>query len=1136
MMVLLSTLALGLLSLSSITLRSSEAGAAMATAKANARLALAMAIGDLQKFTGPDQRITADGSRDSDQTRKHWIGAWKTTRTQGGTEVPVVNWDAGSSAILDARSTSGVAAKDLFQGWLVSGWPNIGNEKVALVSTGSVANATDSVNVPLVAISDGNRRLGSMAYWVSDEAEKAAFGVPDYLVGKQPATPGDDGYKRMLMPQNAGIEVLAGLEAYDKATAANLEKAFNPNQAALAGAWGTTPLKNYFHAVSATSHTLLADPVRSGLKRDLSVYLENGSAPARDTLLPQVDDTTALLEGSKRQAQGPKLGTFRAWTKLADDVTTDGTIAPRGSANTVSMGYTQGGLLAYGKLPSMQASNMPIGPVVASVQMYTRFSYVRGYLVTNLYPRIVLWNPYNVTLKSSAYSMDLNFAFSDDGKVMKGSTTYPETYDYTPRGNKDMRPRLSIEATEFAPGEALVFSPKISTPNVGGNSMQLVGRTATGENLMSAKTDPALMSNFYVTLRTTPVTVADLPATFDHNQGGYYWVDGMDWWENNTGNGMKVSLHLGSATNYTNMMANPVLQVVDMDNWKREYSGRFNPGRWRVGGQEPLYDYETTQTMIPWSRTCYGFRYKWPVEVNPYDLAGTSGNRYWEAAVQSDYNLRAPFCYRSPYDNITDNGESHHWYMWGPYASDSVQSLDYNSSQLAVWKNSSGYYRGSPFFGAAKASASHVYPKYDLPYHDERVVSLGSFQHVPLTPFVWHPAYAVGSGWVPANLKDRARTADSTTAGQWTSEIKFLPTWYRQTLGSDETVYDLAYEANHELWDRYYLSGSKAAERAGFISQPTVNRMPNSRLVPRTDVKPSATRMNDYYQAASEVMLAGGFNVNSMNADAWKAVLASLRDVTVPAQSGGSGGASGTSFNRFLTPPGGDVSPVDSYKAASWNGFRKLSDAELGNLATKIVDVVRERGPFLSVSDFVNRRLVPTGTSSSSDQGLMGALDDAIARAGLNQSLISGDTSFRMSGFGAASYEPGNNAAAWGETSHVTKTGGSSTGFSKAAGMPTFLQQGDILQSLGSTLTARGDTFRVRAYGEARDGSNKVIARAWCDAVVQRLPDYVDASNASEIPAFASTGTPNPAVSTVNRQFGRRYQIASFRWMLPSEI
>lgn len=62
LMVLLAILALGLLSLSSVSLRTASQTGAEATSRANALLALQLAIGDLQKHLGPDQRISATAS------------------------------------------------------------------------------------------------------------------------------------------------------------------------------------------------------------------------------------------------------------------------------------------------------------------------------------------------------------------------------------------------------------------------------------------------------------------------------------------------------------------------------------------------------------------------------------------------------------------------------------------------------------------------------------------------------------------------------------------------------------------------------------------------------------------------------------------------------------------------------------------------------------------------------------------------------------------------------------------------------------------------------------------------------------------------------------------------------------------
>ncbi len=72
LMILLALVAVGFLSLSAVSLRSSSPSLAQEEVKANARLALMLAIGELQKQLGPDQRITANGAIGM-------CGSWKTT-------------------------------------------------------------------------------------------------------------------------------------------------------------------------------------------------------------------------------------------------------------------------------------------------------------------------------------------------------------------------------------------------------------------------------------------------------------------------------------------------------------------------------------------------------------------------------------------------------------------------------------------------------------------------------------------------------------------------------------------------------------------------------------------------------------------------------------------------------------------------------------------------------------------------------------------------------------------------------------------------------------------------------------------------------------------------------------------------
>ena len=91
------------------------------------------------------------------------------------------------------------------------------------------------------------------------------------------------------------------------------------------------------------------------------------------------------------------------------------------------------------------------------------------------------------------------------------------------------------------------------------------------------------------------------------------------------------------------------------------------------------------------------------------------------------------------------------------------------------------------------------------------------------------------------------------------------------------------------------------------------------------------------------------------------------------------------------------------------------------------------------------------------------------------------------------------------------------------------VKQGDLLTSLGPMIAVRGDTFLIRGYGEARDASGKnVLARSWCEAVVQRVPDYVDPTN-NAYDALT-------ALNNINKTLGRRFNIVSFRYLDSREI
>jgi len=93
--------------------------------------------------------------------------------------------------------------------------------------------------------------------------------------------------------------------------------------------------------------------------------------------------------------------------------------------------------------------------------------------------------------------------------------------------------------------------------------------------------------------------------------------------------------------------------------------------------------------------------------------------------------------------------------------------------------------------------------------------------------------------------------------------------------------------------------------------------------------------------------------------------------------------------------------------------------------------------------------------------------------------------------------------------------------------------QANILLPLAPRLTVRSDTFRIRGYGEVTDADGNIIAKATCEAVVQRLPEYLDQETDADNNEPWDEGD---ILNDTNKLYGRRFEIRSFRWLDESEI
>ena len=227
---------------------------------------------------------------------------------------------------------------------------------------------------------------------------------------------------------------------------------------------------------------------------------------------------------------------------------------------------------------------------------------------------------------------------------------------------------------------------------------------------------------------------------------------------------------------------------------------------------------------------------------------------------------------------------------------------------------------------------------------------------------------------------------------------------------------------------------------------------------------------------------------------------------------------------------------------ADLTGYATLTDAQLDTLAAEIVKQVRIRGPFLSLSEFVNRQLMAfDGTAV--DPCLRGALQSALeVLQQSGASLAQTDSTKKAYNLTAATYGKPTTPVA--DPSNKLNPAGFSADYinpqasvgNSSEGLPGWPRQADLLRRLAPIMSVRDETFTVRSLGEVMTAEGN--ARAWCEAVYQRLPEYVDpriepwkAPMGDFIPP-----SPGPYPYMANALFGRRLKLVSFRWLRADEI
>ena len=1175
-----------------------------AQARQNALLALNIALGQLQKHTGPDQRVTAradlilpdsvtvtpptfnfnaetsvnggkftsPGSTGAEvlddvnahwadpaaPRNRHWTGAWRNTNRSTYT----ANNPAAFNPIPGRFLNDDPTQADASPVWLVSGSesataPDPTTPILGLTATTTALDDTlrDSVNdtphrllvgrattaataaadlqryvtAPQLPIRgpapglDGEHDIGRYAWWIGDEGIKARADLIDSrgpIAGPVPASPDDlRNLQRRQSAQRPVIEAMTtdgtdGLAPFfaDLAADPRLRQLVTPSQLTYLNANPAfeDELGERYHDLSVHSRGVLADTKNGGLRRDLTHILSRptpsdfraalttsgynvASNGSYNIALSSAATPYATIPNNESSGRAYDAGTGI----LAASTTWEHLWSFYNMGESSPGGVFSGGVA--GARPA-RADQQALYPLLVQAKLFYGLEVdASGGVTLRITPIAVIANPYNVPLSGDFI---LNFSrptpaivsgtLSDpppapDDLTYTGDTTTSAVNQFKRIGSRSLANggleniSLVIRASSIPPGVAQIFTVDPTA------DLTIAGPADTREVSMLNTYDPSVSFTY--------ATGLSIDAAAGHTHAALYAT------------GMTPALYMGT-TDAENRVGNVVTKSPPSASGAPVESGflvyPLDSGYHRGGGiffaiqdgkanpqQAPFYQLNTRALLNDYvgSSSFHDHPLQWGVS---YGVRGADGDTDSSPHPLLSANILAPLAESIPATT-----------RWGLVGSGEYPSL--NTPPPEITDPATGF----------------VNILYDLPTPEASITSLGQLQHLNLAG---HFSTATASN---ESVKTNSFLVNYPVANSYPApRVPRHKVFHSSTPFSHH--FDASYLWNDLLWDRFTFSSYPPTGGFAF-SEDADGHLVNARYRPfRPDTAPDdEASFRGVFEPARNLLVAGAFNINSTSVEAWKALLSALKGVPF-----GSDASPTAPFARTLSPVGGSANARTGITANAWNGFTDLTQDEINTLAEEMVLQVQLRGPFLSLAEFVNRRLTdgPTsqvnGTSRPDPYrlGLSGALQTAIDRT-INHPAT------------AAIPEPYRRSSQRNATTGTRDGTGPFRGLyfadleyrlpSRIAGYPGYLLQADLLSALGPNLAARSDTFTIRTYGDVRNpATGEIEARAWCEAVAQRLPDYVDATDAAALPAAGSDA----------ETFGRRYQIVSFRWLSPDDI
>lgn len=996
-------LGLSLVSLTQVESASSRYDQGLRVARANARLALQMALGDLQELAGPDQRITAtaDGARSdgavavgssfnnvtdpaiNEVYQPFWTGVWD---VDNATDTPI--WLVTRPLDATYNFFGGIQNADPF----ISDLGTV-NPLVKLVGEGSAkpqnpgAGQGDyDVFVPKEPVGssdivgmDSNEQaaIGHYAYWVGDNGVKA-----NYLLEDRVPEVLHDGYASGVVPtdEQLRLEQMAAHRNYLKVDAREMD-AMDARLGAIASEFalregynedGTiksllgnlthNDVLRRFHDAAGLSRGLLVDTVRGGLREDLSkIHAVNTGDAVVDVLVNEF---------------------LVPYLNIADFAPTSPTELTRSYAIAAKNTTIGGGGPSPAIAPVLVGLKMAIRVRAPDLKASTITSAIKGQLELS----VKLWNPYTSHIEGAALNLKLINGLAATGfHAVYSRTGFPDEVSSAVGINDlmdtDLGPvsEFSIEAPPanewWAPGEIRSFVGVLDAANL-----------------------------------IAPPAVALLPST---------------------------TAPVDEPAKYYAISALP------------DYTSRANPSSARGDTSDRIH------FQIP----------SWNPEFS-LEIGGEVVATY----TLSDVNFQA----MNPSDDlpvkIDDNPNIA--YVW---------ELDSPLNAGAAWETF------DPRYGSLSADVLGASFTSDFQFPG-KTATLGHVFQSSATEIFGYNSDASLENNIP--IFELPRQELLSMGGLQMAEV---PSGLRSHVGASGTLGSI-----NDIFDRFFLS---TIPQSTTSTWSVGNPLPNGRMgvVAGTEVVKDLQNKD----SAEHLYLNGAFNINSTSVEAWASILKGIRletwvyddplgltPLTPPEVKEVLDVTGENQFLRFSQTAEetwkGDYSSSDPLVSAREHlrkGLRSLTDPQVELFAEKIVKGVRNRrqsstgllGPFVSLQDFIDSGVIDRAIGSDPNFG-----------ANLNNG--------------------------------ITETYSSQ-----------YLTQQDVLTAIAPFLSARSDTFVVRAYGDAVNpfDAMDITARAYCEAIVQRTHEKHETESSADR-MIKTDDLPG--------HYGRKFKVIAFRWLTGDEL